>query len=60
MLDNMVLEISIGSQIPVTMGWVDLWTLYMKCSYLTHWAIKLNRLSGFAVPEFTATILRQE
>ena len=25
---------------------------YMQCSYLTHWAIKINRLYGFGVPKF--------
>ena len=31
-------------------------TFYMQCSYLTHWAIKLNRLYGFGVPKFIESL----
>ena len=29
---------------------------YMQCSYLTHWAIKINRLYGFGVPKFIKSL----
>ena len=31
-------------------------TFYMQCSYLNHWAIKINRLYGFGVPKFIESL----
>ena len=40
-----------GSQIPVTTGGFELWISCIRTSYLTHEALRSNRLGGFRVPE---------
>ena len=47
-----------GSQIPVTTGEFELQISCIRSSYLTHYAIRPNRLGRFGVPEFAT--LRQE
>ena len=47
-----------GSQIPVATGGCELQISCIRCSYLTHQAIRPNRLGGFGVPKFAT--LRQE
>ena len=47
-----------GSQIPVTTGRFVLRTPNIQCSYLTHYAIRLDRLSLFGVLQFAT--LQQE
>ena len=40
-----------GSQIPVTTGGIELWISCIQSNYVTHKAIRPNRLGGFRVPE---------
>ena len=47
-----------GSQIPETIGGFKLRISCIQSRYLTHQAIRPNRLGGFGVPEFAT--LRQE
>ena len=47
-----------GSQIPLTTGGFELQISCIRSSYLTHYAIRPNRLGRFGVPEFAT--LRQE
>ena len=48
-----------GSQIPVTTGQFKLRISCIKTSYLTHQAMRPNRLEGFRVPAF-ATLRQQQ
>ena len=47
-----------GSQIPVTTGGFELWISCIRRSYLTHKAIRSNRLGGFRVPEWKIIVVQ--
>ena len=48
-----------GSQIPLTTGRIELRISCIRSSYLTHQAVRPNRLSGFGVPKF-ATLRKEQ
>ena len=55
--DGVVLKICLDHKFPVTTGGFELRISCIQSSYLTHYAIRPNRLGGFGVPEFAT--LRQ-